>query len=71
MASILNPALGSFSAGVRGYYFALAAAGWLLGPIPLIVASLAATALLTSRQLGSQAAHGLKQLRLLIDSEAG
>jgi uncharacterized membrane protein len=69
VASILNPALSSFSAGVRGYYFALAAAGWMLGPIPFIVATLGATWLLASRQLGSRAAHGLRQLRLLIDSE--
>ncbi|QUD90683.1 DUF599 family protein [Phenylobacterium montanum] len=68
-ASILNPALGSFSAGVRGYYFALAAAGWLLGPIPLIITSLGATFLLAWRQLASPSAHGLRQLRLLIDSE--
>ena len=31
-ARLLNPALSSFNAGVRGYYFALAAAAWLFGP---------------------------------------
>jgi uncharacterized membrane protein len=33
---ILNPALSAFNAGVRGYYFALAAAAWLLGPLPFL-----------------------------------
>ncbi len=68
-ASILNPALSSFSAGVRGYYFALAAAGWMLGPIPFMVITIGATALLSWRQLASHAAKGLRDLRTLIDAE--
>ena len=32
-ANLLNPALNAFSQGVRGYYFALAAAAWLFGPL--------------------------------------
>ena len=68
-ASILNPALSSFSAGVRGYYFALAAAGWMLGPIPFITITIGATALLAWRQYGSRAAAGVRQIRALIDAE--
>ena len=48
LRDLLNPALTSFSAGVRAYYFALAAAAWLLGPIPFALAAAAATALLAS-----------------------
>lgn len=66
-ARLLNPALSTFSAGVRGYYFALAAAAWLFGPISLIVASLGATALLIWRQKRSSAAAALRDLRRLID----
>ena len=68
-ASILNPALSSFSAGVRGYYFALAAAGWMLGPIPLMIISVGATLLLAWRQHGSRASAGLRQVRALIDAD--
>jgi uncharacterized membrane protein len=68
-ARLLNPALSTFSAGVRGYYFALAAAAWLFGPIPLIVATLGATAMLIWRQKRSPAAAALRDLRRLIDAE--
>src|SRR4051812_48734121 len=32
-ARLLNPALHSVNSGVRGYYFALAAASWVFGPL--------------------------------------
>lgn len=67
-ARLLNPALSTFSAGVRGYYFALAAAAWLFGPISLIVATLGATALLIWRQKRSPAAAALRDLRRMIDA---
>jgi uncharacterized membrane protein len=66
-ARLLNPALSTFSAGVRGYYFALAAAAWLFGPIALIIATLGATGLLIWRQKRSPAADALRDLRRLID----
>ena len=37
---LLNPALHSVNSGVRGYYFALAAAAWLFGPWTFIAATL-------------------------------
>ena len=67
-ASILNPALSTFSSGVRGYYFALAAASWLLGPLTLICVTLAAVTLLTWRQLNSRASDGVRQVRALIEA---
>ena len=66
-ADVLNPALTAFSRGVRGYYFALAAAAWLYGPVAFGVATVAATALLVWRQSVSPAAAGIRQVRALLD----
>jgi uncharacterized membrane protein len=66
-ALLINPALSSFNAGVRGYYFALAAAAWLFGPIPFIAATVGAVALLLWRQRRSRAAAAVHDLRKLLD----
>jgi uncharacterized membrane protein len=66
-AQVLNPALSSFNNGVRGYYFALAAAAWLLGPWAMIAAVAGAVLLLFRRQSGSSAARGVRRLRRLIE----
>ncbi|HEV7385202.1 MAG TPA: DUF599 family protein, partial [Phenylobacterium sp.] len=58
----------SVNSGVRGYYFALAAAAWLFGPIPFIVATLGAVSLLVWRQRRSPAAYAIADLRKLIES---
>ena len=65
---LLNPALHSVNSGVRGYYFALAAAAWLFGPIPFIVATLGAAGLLVWRQRRSPAAYAIADLRKLIEA---
>jgi uncharacterized membrane protein len=65
---LLNPALHSVNSGVRGYYFALAAAAWLFGPIPFIAATLGAVSLLIWRQRRSPAAHAIAELRKLIEA---
>lgn len=65
-AEVLNPAMTAFSRGVRGYYFALAAAAWIYGPIWLGTASVAATALLVWRQSRSPAAHGIRKASALL-----
>ena len=69
IAAVLNPALSSFNAGVRGYYFALAAGAWLAGPVAFGVATLGAVALLVWRQTGSKAARGVAAIRSLIEQE--
>ena len=69
-ARILNPALHAVNSGVRGYYFALAAAAWLFGPIAFIVATLGATGLLIWRQRRSQAAYAIADLRRLLEARA-
>lgn len=68
-AKLLNPAISSFNAGVRGYYFALAAAAWLAGPIAFAAATLGAMALLVWRQRNSQAAEGIRELRALLEAQ--
>jgi hypothetical protein len=68
-ARILNPALHSVNSGVRGYYFALAAAAWLFGPISFILATLGATSLLIWRQRRSQSAYAIADLRKLLETQ--
>jgi uncharacterized membrane protein len=67
-ASVLNPALSSFNNGVRGYYFSLAAAAWMLGSWAMIAAVVLAVGLLFSRQVGSSSAKGVRQIRQILDS---
>jgi uncharacterized membrane protein len=69
-ALLINPALSSFNAGVRGYYFALAAAAWLLGPIPFLVATLGALGLLIWRQSRSRTFQGIHIIRAILEAEA-
>ena len=67
-AEVLNPALASFSQGVRGYYFALAAGGWLFGPFWLAAGVASAFALLVWRQAASPAARAIRAARRLIEA---
>ncbi|MDO1557833.1 DUF599 family protein [Brevundimonas sp. 2R-24] len=67
---VLNPALTAFSRGVRGYYFALAAAAWMFGGVALLAASLAVLALLIWRQGFSAAAQGIRGSAVHIDGAA-
>lgn len=66
-ANLLNPALSAFSQGVRGYYFALAAAAWLFGPGWLALGVTAAFCLLVWRQAGSPAARAIRSARRLLE----
>jgi uncharacterized membrane protein len=70
IAEVLNPALSAFSQGVRGYYFALASAAWLFGPLAFALATLAGLALLVLRQARSPAAAGLRRARGLLELES-
>lgn len=67
-ARLLNPALSSFNRGVRGYYFALAAAAWLFGPLAFALATLAAMTLLMTRQRRSPAARAIADLRKILEA---
>ena len=64
---IFEGALGSFNSGVRAYYFAMAAATWLIGPVAFGLATFGVMFLLIWRQVGSSAARGIREARLLID----
>lgn len=66
-ARLMNPALSSFNRGVRGYYFALAAAAWLFGPAAFIATTLAALTLLFTRQRKSPAARAVGDLRRMLE----
>jgi len=66
-ARLLNPALSSFNAGVRAYYFALAAAAWLFGPKAFILATVGIVTLLVWRQRVSPTAKAVADLRKLLD----
>ena len=66
-ANLINPALASFSQGVRGYYFALAAAAWLFGPAWLALGLISAFGLLVWRQAGSPAARAVRTARRLLE----
>ncbi|CAN5839538.1 DUF599 domain-containing protein [soil metagenome] len=65
-ARILNPALSAFNAGVRGYYFSLAAAAWIFGPVAFLVTTLGAVSLLIWRQRRSKAAAAIRDIRSLL-----
>jgi len=69
LARLLNPALGSFNSGVRGYYFALAAAAWLFGPWAFIGTTLGAMGLLFWRQRNSPAALAIHDFRRLLEAK--
>jgi uncharacterized membrane protein len=66
-AQVLNPALSSFNNGVRGYYFALSAAAWLLGAWAMTAAVVAAVTLLFWRQVGSSSAKGVHRIRGILE----
>jgi uncharacterized membrane protein len=67
--AILNPALSAFNAGVRGYYFALAAAAWLLGPMAFAVATGGAMGLLLWRQRRSPASAAVRKVRQILERQ--
>ena len=65
-SQLLNPALSAFSQGVRGYYFALAAAAWLFGPLWLALGVASSFGLLIYRQEASPAARAIRNARRLL-----
>ncbi len=69
ITAIVEPAMATFSQGVRTYYFSIAAALWLFGPWVMAIGSIAVFILLAYRQTLSPAAKGLRQLRILLESE--
>ena len=58
--AILSLAISSFNAGIRGYYFALAALAWLLGPVAFLMATTGMLGLLLWRQFRSPTATAIR-----------
>jgi uncharacterized membrane protein len=52
-AEVNITAANGFNRGMRSIYFALGALGWLLGPIPLIIATILTTGVLLRREFAS------------------
>ncbi len=61
MAVMLSHAFWQFNAGIRAYYFALAALGWFIHPVVLIVATVVIVLVLVRRQLYSATAHDIAE----------
>ena len=57
MARIRGEAVGQINAGLRAYYFALAALGWFIHPLVFMATTVIVTAILTHRQLFSPTAR--------------
>lgn len=61
IAGMLTQAVGSFTAGLRGYYFAFAALAWFVQPWFFIVATTGMLAVLINRQLRSSSFHAIRR----------
>lgn len=59
MASILSHAVWQLNAGIRAYYFALAALGWFVHPAFFVTMTVLMTLVLVRRQLASATARGI------------
>jgi uncharacterized membrane protein len=67
LSLMINPALRSFSQGVRSYYFTVAAALWFMGPVAFLIAIAGSVGLLVWRHSWSDAAKGVMEVRKLLD----
>jgi len=64
---IFDHAIRSYNAGVRAYYFALAASAWLIQPLAFALSVVGAVALLLARQMVSPTARAVREARAVID----
>jgi uncharacterized membrane protein len=69
-SKIFDRTLTAYNSGVRGYYFSLAAAAWLVSPPALVIATLGAAGLLLARQLASPTARAIQSARYAIEAAA-
>jgi uncharacterized membrane protein len=61
LAALLSLAVRSFNAGVRGYYFALAALTWLVGPEALMTVTCGIVAMLAWRHFAAGTAKAIRR----------
>ena len=59
-AKVLTLGISSFNAGIRGYYFALAALAWFLGPLAFMTVTFGMVAMLLWRQFVSATAEAIR-----------
>lgn len=71
MALILSHAVWQLNAGIRAYYFALAALGWLIHPVFFITMTVLMTLVLVRRQLYSATAKGIGEHVAALGLEPG
>lgn len=69
IGNVLNPSFAAFNKGVRAYYFALAAAAWIVSPLAMAAGAVAAVSLLLHRQVASRAAGGVRAATALLEKE--
>jgi len=70
MALMLSHGFWHFNAGVRAYYFALAALGWFIHPLLFIGATALITLVLIRRQLFSATAHDIAEHAEILAAES-
>lgn len=74
VGALLSLAVRSFNAGIRGYYFALAALTWLVGPEAFMAATCGIVAMLAWRQFASSTAEAIRRSHAAVlgeEEEAG
>ena len=67
IGGVLSSALTTFNDGIRSYYFAIAALGWLAGPVVLAGFAIGLMALLLWRQFRSGVAGRFRVARMLVE----
>jgi uncharacterized membrane protein len=70
MANIISHVASSYDAGMRAYYFGLAAVGWIVSPVMFLAGSAGIVALLLRRQAHSATAISLEHLAVVRERQA-
>ncbi len=71
MGALLSLSVRSFNAGIRSYYFALAALTWLIGPEAFMAVAREITAMLAWRQFASATAEAIRRSHAAVLGEEG
>lgn len=67
LGRLISSAVGSVNAGMRAYYFAIAALLWFVHPLLFLAGTIGIVALLAHRQSRSSAARAVQALATLLD----
>lgn len=69
IAAVLSLAIRSFNTGIRGYYFALAALAWFVGPAWFLAVTIGIVTMLLWRQFASATAEAIRLAQSPADGE--